>query len=442
MIRFAEQRLFWLVLGGAVLVGTIWIASPKMVSNYYRTVGYDDLQQALALLKDEYPGPDFCVAGGVKDSQGVKLLEQAVRALEQAREANPADAQTSLLLGRGYCLLGRLEKAVGAYKEFSVLKPENPLGEVEGGFAYEEKCIGEGMGKEIMPGWLQCNDEALIYKITSSWRWAEVKSKDFEEKGELYFEQDNFQDALTWLGRANFAEPDLVTPFLVSGLVYRQLENLPNAMLFFQQAIELQSTNREAWYQLGLVYEALSRWQNALDAYKEALDGTGTISESHLYFLIGYLRQYQIKPFDFEAVWNDYEAAKNDETFGINRREAGNIYYQRGLLLVGEKQWEGAIGEFKNALIFLPDHYWVRVHLAKALFQIRDTKNAKVYVLEAIRIQPENKVGYQLMGDIFIAESNPNEAQDYYTKALDIDPNDPYTLRALDELSLMIRPSE
>lgn len=438
MIRIAEQRLFWLLLGGALLIGTIWKASPMMVNYFYRAVGYDDLQQALAILEDEYPGPDFCVTGGVENAAVVKLLEQAVTALEKAREANPADAQTWLLLGRGNCLLGRLEAAGEAYERFSVLRPGNPLGFLEGGFVYEEECLKIGEMREILPGWTQCQRNTLRQRIYSEWKATEVESQFFVDKGNEFVAVNNAEAALQWFSWANFLDSKLISPFLRSGQVYNKVNQWNEAIVFFHEALRLQPDQREAWYGLGVAYEGLSMAQEALASYEAALPGAGEIGASSIWFHIGYLKQYAINPVDPGGAWIAYDSALAANGFNGNKLEEGNTYFQRGILLMDQSRWEEAALAFQEALPLLPNHYRLRLQIAKTYLQLSRLDEAANFLQEAIGFQPDNKSGYLLLGEVYFAQQNFYEALNAYEKVLELDPQNKKAQEAIEDISAIL----
>lgn len=196
---YFRQHWGGLAFGLMVFVGAIWKLTPVLTNHYYRADGYGLLHQALDVLGEERAEPDFCVEGGVTNVQAFGLVEQAVVKLEKAREALPADAQTLLLLGRGYCLLGQVEEAVKAYEGYTALRPGNPLGYVELVQVYE-------ISKEL----------GTSNTLYDTWEKAGYQSDAFIDRGLEAFSTRDFS-----LARKMFYHAYFVSDHLSSDILFR-----------------------------------------------------------------------------------------------------------------------------------------------------------------------------------------------------------------------------
>jgi superkiller protein 3 len=108
-------------------------------------------------------------------------------------------------------MLGKYESAVEAYKKFTRLRPKNPLGHLELGFAYEA-LAAQGSAdlnepfinlENIQPE--QIKDLWLIYRNDSAvneWLSAGLTADDFLTTGKTFSEDEKYTEALTWYRRA------------------------------------------------------------------------------------------------------------------------------------------------------------------------------------------------------------------------------------------------
>lgn len=370
MISVGQRRLFWAVLGGAILVGTLWKMAPGGVNYFYRTAGYDHLQKALALLSDEYPGPDFCVKGGVEDAQARNWLEQALEALEKAREVKPADAQTWILLGRVNCLLGRLTEAEAAYGAFSVLRPGNPLGFVEGGFAYEE-------GGEERQGILL-------------WQKAEVTATHFIERGRLDQKAKNFK-----LAEAQFRWAETLGGEIESSLRYVQYLMIVEKEGETEAAYEVlgqairsdrgwtsEEERRLAWfkwggraYTQGNFEEAIAALEKVVSLTPQTTSNQAFLSETYRFLGLAYWEVDQ------------KELAVNRLAEAVNLSDENvwaHIHYGKLLYLSDPGQRATTVQEFARAVEIQPDNlaYWLTV--IKFWAWVGESEQAQLFCEQAL----------------------------------------------------------
>jgi tetratricopeptide (TPR) repeat protein len=99
--------------------------------------------QAGALIEDylqrnaaPYKNYFTCVLPLITQLPPDNNVNQAVKLLEKAAQNPPTSPHTHYLLGKAYCLKGNFEAAVYSLETFYTLRPKNPLGSLELGFAY------------------------------------------------------------------------------------------------------------------------------------------------------------------------------------------------------------------------------------------------------------------------------------------------------------------
>ncbi|HNB52122.1 MAG TPA: tetratricopeptide repeat protein [Anaerolineales bacterium] len=388
---FVRPRLGWLALGLVLIVGGVWKLAPVLANHFYRADGYAFLHQALELLGDEISEPDFCVAGGVTDSKAFGLVEQAVEALEKGREARPSDAQTLLLLGRAYCLAGRLEEAVAAYEGFSALRPGNPLGALEVGFAYEE--------------------EEDFEQAAQQWHSMELSQAQFIEAGKVMAEEENFKQAITWLKKA---------------------------VLYFPHTAD-------ASFELGVVYSKNREWALSLEAFDAAL-AQGVFQNTavgNVYYQKGLIYQTVPEFTDLPEAFEMYSAGLETGAFSSVSTYA-NVYYKRGEIYLWMDDLESAVGDFREAIALSPGHYLAHLRLGSTLFQISgDVAQAEDEILQAIALWPnlsQKEWPYRVLGEVYASAGWTDKAIAALHEALRINPNDSKAQLSLENLQTQKSP--
>ena len=295
-VKAVRQRV-WLVASALVFVGVLWKLTPIATSHAHRADGYAYLTQALEILGDQNPEPDFCVEGGIADPEAKALVGQAIDALEEARASTPAEAQTWLLLGRGYCLLGRGEEAVEAYERYTVLRPGNPLGHLELGFAYEN---------------LQ-----KINLARQAWKKAGLQPEQFVETGQQIQAEENLFRAQKWYKNARLLDPGYAKGWYWEGYTKELQNDFSGAMEAYNKANNLEETLLMAHFGIARIYKEANEIELALEAYQKVIQVDITSIEAYLE-----IGQIEEQRGDLEKALEAYQAAAGlVESIQGNERE-------------------------------------------------------------------------------------------------------------------------
>jgi tetratricopeptide (TPR) repeat protein len=114
------------------------------------------------------------------------------------------------------------------------------------------------------------NDDVLLYA-------GKLKKADPSEKvsyyiGKVYYDQDNYGEAVNYLNAAAKEDPkNAEVPYMLARS-YADMQNYKDAISYFKKAIEL-DTSKPYWlYETGLIYYAMNDNKNALKYIKEAGD--------------------------------------------------------------------------------------------------------------------------------------------------------------------------
>ena len=182
-----------------VLVG-VWLA-PRLLSLYYQVSGGMLLQQVLQTEVEAGPNAITCTLDPVTDLPARKYLEKAARQLTRSSDYSPDVSQTYLLQGKVNCLLDKPELAVTAYQRYTSLRPENPLGHLELGFAYEAACRNIKKEVENQVEWsipLTCQGKDSLELILSEWEKGGLVTGQLFEAARRAFIQQKYSSAARW----------------------------------------------------------------------------------------------------------------------------------------------------------------------------------------------------------------------------------------------------
>jgi tetratricopeptide (TPR) repeat protein len=119
------------------------ILRPRVLALYHQVKGGVIVTKVMLTYLKSNPNALACELDPIEDNLARTQLQQAISHLEAARKHDPKLAQTYLLLGRAYCLMGEAENAISSYRAYLQLRPKNPLGHLEFGLAYT--LIGQRM---------------------------------------------------------------------------------------------------------------------------------------------------------------------------------------------------------------------------------------------------------------------------------------------------------
>ncbi|HVZ58108.1 MAG TPA: tetratricopeptide repeat protein [Chitinophagaceae bacterium] len=183
---------------------------------------------------------------GLQQRQAGRLME-AYRSFDRAFQHD----STNLDIVRGLALsaydLRRYDQARDLYKKLVALG--------DGSAANYERLMELSFNMRLF-------DEAILY--AGKLRQVDPHARVSRILGKASYEQENYGDAIRYLGEAARAEPgNAEVPYLVARS-YVEMTNYKQAIPFFRQALSLDSSNSTWLYELGLTYYAAHDDGNAL----------------------------------------------------------------------------------------------------------------------------------------------------------------------------------
>ena len=269
------------------------------------------------------------------------------------------------------------------------------------------------------------HDQGQQQQALATWREAKIDPNYLLIWSQRSWAEKNYEDALVWLQYAKDIAPGWAKSYFWLGKIYN-IEQRPDAAINeLRQAKKLLPSNRDIWYELAQSYQSKQMYSAALEALisaQKAAEGYSIIGASNILFEIGYIQQNFIKSPDTAAAWNAYEQALNTNDFTAKPWQKANTYYQRGLLLAAEEQWEAARIEYQRALALNPDAYFLRLSYARTLQQLGKQQLAVNVLRQAIDLRPDGVEAIILLGDVYFWENDLDTAQRLYAQAARLAP--------------------
>ena len=344
-----------------VVIAIIFI--PRGVSLYFQTKGGQYIEYVLRL--EEGINELVCEQLSLPNEYERNEVENGVTHLNRAIWFNKNNAQAYYYLGKANCLLGEPEEAKRNYLQYTELRPDNPLGYIGLGFAYEE--LGDP-------------SEASI-----AWRSADLAASDFNQAGDEVFKEEQYEDAILWYERAILVEHKLV----------------------------------ESWLKIGKSYDAMQNYESSLNAYSQAWGYNPELSTTAL--IDSYKRNGDLNSVK-DILEQMLEKFSNSSDRLLWFQELGSSYLSQGDYDQAVELYTLAIKEFSEQ----PD---LHISLGWALYERGDgVEAARNEFVKAIDLDRDNGVGYYVVGLLMNREENFIEAQKWLGQASDLEPDNKWYL--------------
>lgn len=203
-----------------------------------------------------------------------------------------------------------------------------------------------------------------------------VSAKDFIDKGNNYYDNGKFREAISQYKRALNIEPDDIDVLINIGLGYRHIEEYEKAIEYYDKVLDIEPENKVAINNKGYSYECLKETEKAIELYKKSLE--------------------------------------IDPSYDIPLVNLSNIYFD-------EKQYEKVIEIFDRALDIDPLNSANWVDLGRAYRYLERYDDAIISYLKALELDKHDKIAWNNIGFAFYNQDKYDKAIDAYTKSLKID---------------------
>lgn len=185
--------------------------------------------------------------------------------------------------------------------------------------------------------------------------------------GLLYKDLNEYPDAIEHLKKARLLKPQMAQVHYNLGLSYREHGDLENAIDCYKEAIRLNPNYPKAHHSLANAYHLLGRTELAFNHYQKALDLKPDFNEALLdcgKFCMGL---------------KNYELAKQcfDEALKL-KPDSAEIHFNLGSLAKEKKEFTTAIAAMQKALQLNPNHPEYFARLMSLYDEVCDWNNFKI----------------------------------------------------------------
>jgi tetratricopeptide (TPR) repeat protein len=412
-------RVTYYAIGIITIVILAIIMVPRSLSLYYQTRGGQQIEYILRF--EEGIDELICEELSSSDQDAFDEVERAITSLNQAIRLNRNNSQAYYYLGKAYCIMGKPEQARENYLQYTVLRPDNPLGYIGLGFVYEM------MGDES--------------SAVNAWKSASTSSNDFNSRGDEEFKAVSYDEAKRWYERAILIDPSNEQAWYSIGKVEEELGNHEAALETFKQALILFPKNMDIHLALGNLYLNISKnYQEAIQVYQKATQLEALPIEAYLGVgkaAEGLLDQDR----SLEAYLTAVELSNQVDGNTIHqfwlrvwpKYVLGDYYLRMGELDKASLAFQEAI-EADKYKYYAAWSYW---GLGRVALFNEDTSTAIQQFNQAL----ENKANYYLKSQIYLGigqahvqQGDLDTAIDYVRKAHDEHPDNQGLHRYLAEL--------
>jgi len=280
----------------------------------------------------------------------------------------------------------------------------------------------------------------------------------FQEKGDQYYDAENYKTAITYYNRVLEIDPNNLETLNKIGLSYFFSGQDSKALEHFDKAISIDPTFYKPYYNKALVYEKLGQFDKSLvyfdkafevdPTFINALTGKGiflSMHGRHTEAINEFERVLSEDPDNVlalhgKALAHNERGQKNDyfdalflynKVLEIDKEHSEALHNKKIVLnLIGQDfgdkhDFNKAISYFDKILEIDPNSLDALHNKANMLYQLGDYENALIYYDKALAIKPDYPLSLAGRGTVLNELGQYNDAISLFDKALALNPNDP-----------------
>jgi len=300
------------------------------------------------------------------------------------------------LLGNIVMQAGKLDEAMGHFKQALRLKPDYPEALNNLGVALERS----GRFPEAIAHYQQ----ALRFKP--------FYADPYYNLGIVLERSGRVQEAIDCYEQALRLKPNYPEAHNNLGNALVALGRMPEAIGNWEQALRLDPDYAEAHNNLGSAYLGLGRVPEAIKQYEDAL----RLSP-------GYAKAHYNLGMALEAAGRVPEAMGHFEQAVRLKPDFAEAHYNLGNDLLHAGKVEDAIRHYEQALQFKPDYAEAHNNLGAALAEMGKPEAAMQHYERALQLKPDYAEACNNLGTALGRQGRNQEAISYFERALRLKPN-------------------
>jgi tetratricopeptide (TPR) repeat protein len=202
--------------------------------------------------------------------------------------------------------------------------------------------------------------------------------------------------------------------YVAAGRALIERKDYSRAILFFKNAAQVTPNDAEIYYQMGVAFLEAKDIRSAYAAFRKAV----SLNPKHV--------DAQLKIAQLQARTNDQELLKDTESRLKAILESGSptadVLNALALTELKLGNLQSAIDSSEQALAQAPDRLFSVAVLAKAKLSLKDVKGAQAILEKATSDAPKSVAARRLLGEFFVGQNRPAEAEAAFRQALVLDP--------------------
>ncbi len=230
------------------------------------------------------------------------------------------------------------------------------------------------------------------------------QARIFSDQGEVERAVDMYHKAIE-----HQPQPASGTPYLGLARLYRQQQDLAQALLYAQRAVSIEWHNPSAlayaYFEQGLIYQHQQQFSRAEESFLMALENAP--DDAYVHAIIG----------DFYKQKNDLDQALFYHRRATEIHPQAWSYLSLGEILFTKGQFEEGRQELEKARIAAPDANTIH-RIGNLLWQYQSSEQAQPYLEQAIALAPNNPHIHLTLARFYRQQGDYQRAQSHVQQSL------------------------
>ncbi len=331
----------------------------------------------------------------------VKEFGKSIEPFKRAIEKAPDNASLYNSLGTAYMATGSPENAINCYEKSLELEPDNPMSYFNIGSLYQIQQNHE-KACEYLKKATEIDEEDESFKV--AYAMSLVKSEQFEKAIEIY------KKLLVHHPEKENYKYNLVTCYEAIGEIQTAIRML-EGMVYLNQKFILPAQK------LANLYVKTNQLTKAKEIYDNILLKNKPTAEI--------MHQYAILS---SSLCDTDTAEKMLKKVIKMNPEIAKAHKDLAIIYLNKRLFDWADDEFKTAMKLQPNDFEIIFEYGNFLYSISKNNEAERYYTEALEIEPENILALTFMALNKLVLNQLDDAKEYIMKALKVEHHHEYVL--------------